>query len=110
MSGLSVLNAGGMNIYNLTAGRAMPEWIPERKRRRLLREDPELQKRIELIQEFEFPTSSSRVRMTRDGSHVFATGTYKCAPPARPPHSRRRLTPLARTGRGSGAMTRPSCL
>lgn len=33
--------------------------------------------RIELIQDFEFPEASNRVRSTRDGLHIVATGTYK---------------------------------
>ncbi|KAE8228009.1 hypothetical protein CF326_g7074 [Tilletia indica] len=33
--------------------------------------------RIELIQDFEFPEASNRIRSTRDGLHILATGTYK---------------------------------
>ncbi|KAK0540223.1 Small ribosomal subunit biogenesis [Tilletia horrida] len=33
--------------------------------------------RIELIQDFEFPEASNRVRSSRDGLHIVATGTYK---------------------------------
>lgn len=33
--------------------------------------------RIELIQDFEFPEASNKVKSTRDGSHLVATGTYK---------------------------------
>ncbi|KAF8999095.1 WD40-repeat-containing domain protein [Cyathus striatus] len=32
---------------------------------------------IELIQGFEFPEASNRIKTTRDGHHVIATGTYK---------------------------------
>jgi ribosome biogenesis protein ENP2 len=32
---------------------------------------------IELIQHFEFPEASIRIKTTRDGHHAIATGTYK---------------------------------
>lgn len=33
--------------------------------------------KIELIQDFEFPEASNKLRFTRDGLHIMATGTYK---------------------------------
>ncbi|PWN29572.1 hypothetical protein BDZ90DRAFT_230435 [Jaminaea rosea] len=33
--------------------------------------------RIELIQDYEFPEASNKIKSTRDGSHLVATGTYK---------------------------------
>lgn len=32
---------------------------------------------IELVQDFEFPETSNRIKTTRDGHHAIATGTYK---------------------------------
>lgn len=33
--------------------------------------------KIELIQDFEFPEASNKIKSTRDGTHLVATGTYK---------------------------------
>lgn len=33
--------------------------------------------RIELIQDYEFPEASNKIKSTRDGSSLVATGTYK---------------------------------
>lgn len=33
--------------------------------------------RVELIQDFEFPEASNKIKTTRDGKYVVATGTYK---------------------------------
>ena len=32
---------------------------------------------LELIQHFEFPEASNKIKTTRDGHHAVATGTYK---------------------------------
>lgn len=66
-----------MQVFNLTTGRDLPKWLPDRKRRKLLRDDPELAKRIELIQDFEMPTASSTIRMSPNGEFAYAAGTYK---------------------------------
>ena len=39
--------------FNLTAGKSLPEWLDERKRRTLLKRDVELRRRLELLQEFD---------------------------------------------------------
>lgn len=43
----------------------------------MLRNDPDLRDRIELIQDFEMPIVSNEVKMSPDGQYIFATGTYK---------------------------------
>jgi ribosome biogenesis protein ENP2 len=59
---------------------SLPDWLTRKravkgKGKRAAREHVE--GTIELIQGFEFPEASNRVRTTRDGHHVIATGTYK---------------------------------
>lgn len=59
---------------------AIPDWLIRRraakaKGKRALKEREEGQ--IELIQGFEFPEASNKVKTTRDGRHAIATGTYK---------------------------------
>jgi ribosome biogenesis protein ENP2 len=58
---------------------SLPDWLIRKReakgKKRALREHVE--GTIELIQGFEFPEASNRIKTTRDGHHVIATGTYK---------------------------------
>jgi len=60
---------------------SLPDWLTRKrasakgKGKRAAREHVE--GTIELIQGFEFPEASNRVKTTRDGHHAIATGTYK---------------------------------
>lgn len=59
---------------------SLPDWLTRKravkaKGKRAIREHVEGS--IELIQHFEFPEASNKVKTTRDGKHVIATGTYK---------------------------------
>ncbi|KAI0340390.1 hypothetical protein BDW22DRAFT_1398755 [Trametopsis cervina] len=59
---------------------SLPDWLTRKraakeKGKRAVREHVE--GTLELIQHFEFPEASNRVKVTRDGHHVVATGTYK---------------------------------
>ncbi|KAL1918913.1 uncharacterized protein VTP21DRAFT_2294 [Calcarisporiella thermophila] len=76
---LHVTNANNVKVYTVSGGegsRSIPDWLA-RKKRRALKDDPEWRSRIELIQEFEFPEASLRIKTTRDGKYVMATGVYK---------------------------------
>ncbi len=35
--------SGDVKVYNFTGGKALPDWVPERKRRQLLKKDIDLQ-------------------------------------------------------------------
>jgi hypothetical protein len=59
---------------------SLPDWLVRKraakaKGKRAIRE--RVEGSIELIQHFEFPEASNRIKTTRDGHHVIATGTYK---------------------------------
>ncbi|GBE87402.1 Ribosome biogenesis protein enp2 homolog [Sparassis crispa] len=59
---------------------SLPDWLTRKraanaKGKRAIREHVE--GTIELIQHFEFPEASNRIKTTRDGHHAVATGTYK---------------------------------
>ncbi|KAF9459764.1 WD40-repeat-containing domain protein [Collybia nuda] len=60
---------------------SLPDWLTQKrasakgKGKRAVREHVE--GTIELIQGFEFPEASNRIKTTRDGHHAIATGTYK---------------------------------
>lgn len=62
------------------AASSLPDWLIRKraakaKGKRTVREHVE--GAIELIQHFEFPEASNRIKCTHDGNHVIATGTYK---------------------------------
>ena len=77
MSGLELIRTNEVKIYNLTAGRAVPAWLTDKRRRALLKKDVDLQRRVELIQDFEMPSTTTLLRESRDGSVIYAAGTYK---------------------------------
>jgi ribosome biogenesis protein ENP2 len=74
---MQVSDPNNVKIYNLSAGKSLPEWLSERKRRALLKKDVDIRRRIELIQDFDMPGLSTTIRVSRDGQYVLATGIYK---------------------------------
>ncbi|KAG8921825.1 hypothetical protein FRC00_008187 [Tulasnella sp. 408] len=60
---------------------SLPDWLTKRRagkgsgKKRSAKQ--EFESAIDLIQDFEFPEASNKVKTTRDGHHVLATGTYK---------------------------------
>ncbi|KAL1491428.1 hypothetical protein ABEB36_012028 [Hypothenemus hampei] len=74
---MQVSEPNDVKIYNLSAGRSLPEWLSERKRRALLKKNLDIKRRIELIQDFEMPGLSNTVKVSKDGNYILATGIYK---------------------------------
>jgi len=72
-----VSTTNDVKIYNLSAGKSLPDWLTDRKKRQLVKADVEVRKRIELIQDFEMPAISDRLKVSNDGQYVLATGIYK---------------------------------
>jgi len=73
-----VAHHGGVKIYNVTSGKSIPEWLSEKKKKRFeLKKDEEFQRRVELLQDFEFPVAAQRIKASRDGKFIAAVGTYK---------------------------------
>ena len=69
-------------VNGAAAGSAssLPDWLVRKRAakatgKRTIRE--RVEGAIELIQHFEFPEASIRIKTTRDGHHAIATGTYK---------------------------------
>ncbi|GAB5591365.1 Small ribosomal subunit bioproteinsis [Umbelopsis nana] len=76
---LQVSNANNVKIYTVSGGlgsRSIPDWLA-RKKKKTLKKDLEYRARIELIQDFEFPEASNRIKTTSDGKFAVATGVYK---------------------------------
>ncbi|XP_041484227.1 nucleolar protein 10-like [Lytechinus variegatus] len=74
---MQVSSANNVKVYNLSTGKSLPEWLSDRKKRALQKSDHDVQKRIQLIQDFEMPTVSGCVQVSPDGQYILATGTYK---------------------------------
>ena len=74
---------GGVKVYNLSSvGKALPSWafskkkkddkLTTKKKRRRAAEA--LDERLEVIQDLYFPTMCGRVKVSRDGGTLMATG------------------------------------
>ena len=63
-------------IYCLSSGPTLPEWLGERARRNLSKRDEQVRRRIELLQDFQMPSSSSKVVQSNDGRYIITAGTY----------------------------------
>jgi ribosome biogenesis protein ENP2 len=83
---MKVASANNVKVYTVSGQvvRALPDWLI-RQKKRSLRDDPgtspvskadfvEFRNRIELIQDFEFPEASNRIKVSADGNYAVATG------------------------------------
>ncbi|KIY45062.1 NUC153 and WD40 repeat-containing nucleolar rRNA processing-related protein [Fistulina hepatica ATCC 64428] len=75
---------GEVKIYTVNGAPAgssssLPDWLTRKrakgKGKRTMKE--RIEGTVELIQGFEFPEASNRIKTTPDGHHAMATGTYK---------------------------------
>mmetsp|Transcript_39004 Transcript_39004/g.80982 ORF Transcript_39004/g.80982 Transcript_39004/m.80982 type:complete len:807 (-) Transcript_39004:104-2524(-) len=73
---MNVQKRNGVSIYCLSNGPSLPEWLGERARRNLSKNDEAIRRRIELIQDFQMPSSSSKLVQSNDGRYIMAAGTY----------------------------------
>lgn len=83
---MGVADPTNVKVYTVNGPAAgssssLPDWLTRKrasakgKGKRAQRE--QIEGTIELIQGFEFPEASNRIKTTRDGHHAIATGTYK---------------------------------
>jgi len=73
---MEVQQRNSTKIYSLSNGPTLPEWISERARRNLSKRDDNIRRRIELLQDFSMPASSSKLIQSKDGRFIVAAGTY----------------------------------
>ena len=76
---MQLTNPGTVPVYTISGAstaRPLPDWLA-RRRKRSLKNDPEYQNRVELLQDFEFEEASNKIRISDDGEWVMSTGTYK---------------------------------
>lgn len=74
---MQVSQPNNVKIYNLSAGKSLPDWLSERKRRTLQKNDINIRRRIELLQDFEMPIASTNVCVSADKQYIMASGVYK---------------------------------
>eukprot|EP00741_Cyanophora_paradoxa_P025706 tig00000388_g24807.t1 len=72
---LAVQAANNVKIYNVSSGKTLPQWLSEKKKK-ALKYDEDFRRRIELVQDLEFPTASQRIHATPDGQFLLAAGNY----------------------------------
>jgi ribosome biogenesis protein ENP2 len=73
---MEVTATNGVKVYNVSAGKAVPLWLQEKKKK-----DKAYQKgldkvQLELIQEFGFPMTATKIKQSGDGQLIFAAGVY----------------------------------
>jgi ribosome biogenesis protein ENP2 len=68
-----VENVNGVKIYNVSAGKSVPTIIKERGNKRKAR-GQEYSKSLQLIQDFEFPSSATKLKVSNDGQFLIAAG------------------------------------
>ena len=73
---MNVQKRNGVSVYCLSSGPSLPEWLGDRARRNLSKKDEAIRRRIELIQDFQMPASSSKLVRSLDGRYIMAAGTY----------------------------------
>lgn len=73
---MNVQKRNDVTIYNLSSGPTLPEWLGERARRNLSKRDENVRRRIELLQDFQMPSSSSKIVASADGRYIMVGGTY----------------------------------
>mmetsp|Transcript_25828 Transcript_25828/g.28920 ORF Transcript_25828/g.28920 Transcript_25828/m.28920 type:complete len:790 (-) Transcript_25828:1616-3985(-) len=74
---MNIQKRNDVTIYNLSSGPMLPEWLGDRARRNLSKRDEQIRRRIELIQDFQMPSSSSRiVQSSGEARYIIVGGTY----------------------------------
>ncbi|KAK3245059.1 hypothetical protein CYMTET_45354, partial [Cymbomonas tetramitiformis] len=75
LKSLKVSAPNGIKVYNIAAGKTIPAWLSD-KAKRNFRKDEEYNRRVELIQDLEFPAVSQKVKFSKDGKFFMATGLH----------------------------------
>ncbi|XP_053673486.1 nucleolar protein 10 [Anopheles nili] len=72
-----VTDINNVKIYNLSGGKSVPQWLTDRKQKKAAKKNPDADRHIELIQDFDMPGVASCIKISPDGQYILATGTYK---------------------------------
>ena len=79
-------------VYTVAGGKNIPAWLSDKKKK-ALKKDEDYRRRVDLIQDFEFPAACQRIKVTPDGQYIFASGYHP--PQVRPGCRCRLLSPNA---------------
>jgi ribosome biogenesis protein ENP2 len=76
---LKVTTLNDVKVYNCSAGKTVPQWMEDYANNNVgsLRYNSDFRRRIELIQNFDFPTASRQICVSRDGQYIGVGGVYK---------------------------------
>lgn len=67
-----------VNGSSASTSTSLPDWLTRRTKTKGKRSKRErVETSLQLLQNFEFPEASIRIRTTKDGKHAIATGVYK---------------------------------
>ena len=72
---MKVTAADGVQVYELSAGKRLPHWLSERKRRTLSK-DADVARRVDIIQDLEFPAGCAKIKASEDNQYILATGLH----------------------------------
>lgn len=72
---MKVTAINGVKMYAVSGHRSLATWIHPNKLK-ALRKDDEFRRRIDLIQDLNFNTASTRIKSTPDGEYIIVSGTY----------------------------------
>lgn len=61
-------------LVGVFADAVFSQFLSDRKKRLLQKRDEHVRRRLELMQDFEMPTVSTTVKVSRDGQFIFAAG------------------------------------
>ena len=64
-----------MQVYTVAGGKNIPSWLSDKKKKSL-KKDEEYRRRVELIQDFDFPAACQKIKFSADGQYIFATGYH----------------------------------
>ena len=83
---MQVYHPNNVKIYSVTSASrsAIPDWVAKKSARALKSDQgnnasiltKDYTRRIDLVQDFDFPEASNRVRMSPDGKYILATGKF----------------------------------
>ncbi|EJT99347.1 WD40 repeat-like protein [Dacryopinax primogenitus] len=80
----SAIDSSSVKVYTVNgapsaSSSALPDWLTRKRQQNGSKRTrtEHIEGTIELVQHFEFPEASNRIRTTRDGHFAVATGTYK---------------------------------
>ncbi|KAK2080674.1 hypothetical protein QBZ16_000528 [Prototheca wickerhamii] len=72
---ISVAAPDGVKVYTVAGGKNLPNWAAK-KQQKSLKKDDDYQRRVELLQEFAFPSVCQKIKVTPDEQYLFATGLH----------------------------------